>query len=297
MDVVVVGAYTRDLFMYGTRLPLLGETVNCSEYAEADGGKGANQAVAAARLGTAVTLITAVGADEFGRRAKELFAKESVDIGPSREFASSKTGVGFIVVDEAGHQLITTFLGAGLELGTTDIEGAAEIFGAAKVLLLQGELPLSVSIASVQLAGPDTVIIVDPSPVETFTADLAAFSKVDIVTPNEPEAAILTGRSHPTAAEVAAAVGVPTVVLTRGGSGVEVYWRGETHIIEASATTVVDTTGAGDAFNGALASGLAGGMDVLEAARLGVRCAAFSVGRRHCIPSFPRRKDIPGLPH
>jgi ribokinase len=291
MSVVVVGAYTRDLFMYGPRLPLRGETVNCPDYAEADGGKAANQAVAAARLGAKTWLITGLGADQAGQAALALFANEAVDISYSRIGDAAHTGVGFIIVDHDGQQLITTYAGASAQLTVEDIERARPLLGGATALLLQGEIDAGVSLAAARLADQQTYVILDPSPVEAFES-VPSLTGVTILTPNEPEAAVLTGLPSATAEQVAAVTGVSTVMITRGGNGVEVFWQGKLHRVPAPRVAAVDTTGAGDAFNGALAAGLDRGLDILAAAHFACRCAAFSVARRFCIPSYATASDV-----
>lgn len=291
MSVVVVGAYTRDLFMYGPRLPLRGETVNCSDYAESHGGKGANQAVAAARLGANTQLITGLGRDQAGQSALEMFASECVDLSFARIDDISYTGVGFIIVDQDGQQLITTYTGASAHLSLDDMRRAQPILDRASTLLLQGEISAEISLAAAELAGQQTLVILDPSPVETFQS-LPGLPHVDILTPNEPEAAVLTGIKNPTAEQVARATGIATIIITHGGDGVEAFFQNRTHWINAPQATVVDTTGAGDAFNGALAAGLEHGLDVLAAVRYACRCAAFSVGRRFCIPSYAYATDV-----
>lgn len=287
----MVGAYTRDLFMYGPRLPLRGETVNCPDYDEADGGKAANQAVAAARLGAKTCLITGMGQDQVGQAAQALFAREAVDISYSRIDDAAHTGVGFIIVDHDGQQLITTFAGASAHLTVEDIERARPLLDSASILLLQGEIEADVSLAAARMAGQQTCVILDPSPVEAFES-VFSLKGVTILTPNEPEASVLTGLPSPTAEQVAQVTGISTVVITRGGNGVEIFWRGKLHHVPAPPASVVDTTGAGDAFNGALAAGLDRGLDMLAAAHFACRCAAFSVERRFCIPSYPTASDV-----
>lgn len=294
MSVVVVGAYTRDQFMYGPRLPLRGETVNCLDYAEAHGGKGANQAVAAARAGARTWLITGLGQDLNGALAQALFAEEGVDTSYSRIAAESKTGVGFIIVARDGQQLITTFAGAGAELSVADVQKAEHVIRDASVLLLQGEIGSEVSLAAAELAGSETHVVLDPSPVEAFEG-VGSFHGVDILTPNDPEAVILTGTADPSAAQVAEATGISTVIITHGADGAEVFWRNRTYKVLAYTAAVVDTTGAGDAFNGALAAALDHGLDVLAAVHYACRYAAVSVGRRFCIPSYATLAEVPFL--
>jgi ribokinase len=292
MSVVVVGAYTRDLYMFGPRLPNPGETVNCSEYAESHGGKGANQAVAAARLGAHTTLITRLGKDTNGQMAYELFRREGLDMRHIIMDEEAGTGVGFIIVDKGGLQLITTYAGASARLSLKDLERARLMLESASVLLLQGEISAEVSLAAARLAGERTIVILDPSPVETFP-NANWFGGVDILTPNEQEAAALVRKADPDAAATAAATGVPIIIITRGADGAEVFHNGQTQRVPAPPTQVVDTTGAGDAFNGALAASLDRGFALLDAMEHACRCASFCVSRKYCIPSYPTLTEAP----
>jgi ribokinase len=291
MSIVVVGAYTRDLYMFGLRLPAPGETVDCHEYAESHGGKGANQAVAAARLGTSTTLITRLGADRIGDEAYILLRDEGLDVAHILRGPEAGTGVGFIIVDQHGQQLITTYAGASGRLTIADLECARPALEAASVLLLQGEISAELSLAAARLAGASTSVILDPGPVEPFLA-LNDFADIDILAPNEHEAAALAGMPSPTAAQLSAVTGVASTIITRGADGAEIYTGGEKYRVSAIDAEVVDTTGAGDAFRGALAAGLDRGLGLVEAGQHASRCASFSVGRKFCIPSFPTLKDI-----
>ena len=290
-DVVVVGAYTRDLYMFGERLPRTGETVNCREFVESDGGKGANQAVAAARLGAQVALVTGLGRDAAGGRAAQLFEREGIDTSCVVWDDREPTGAGFIVVDDAGDQILTTFAGASGRITSADVIRARPLIERAKVLIVQGELPIGVSLEAIAMAGPSTSVVVDPSPAETWIGcDMAG---VHVLAPNEHEAALLAGRPDASAEDLAIATGVPCVVLHRGAAGVEVYSDGKKSFVPAvPAPHVVDTTGAGDAFCGALSAGLAQDLDLLAAVRLGTQAAAISGSRRYCIPSYPRRFEL-----
>jgi ribokinase len=277
--------------MFGERLPRPGETVNCREFVESDGGKGANAAVAAARIGASVALIIRLGRDESGERAARLFEREGIETSLLAWDDDIPTGAGFVVVDDSGHQLLTTYGGASARLTLDDVGRGEAAIAQAAVLIVQGEIPSEVSLAAVRLAGASTTVILDPGPVEPWLD--CALAGVDILAPNEHEAALLIGCAAPSAEDVAAATGVPSVVLHRGAAGVEVFTNGVTwREPSVRARVVIDTTGAGDAFCGALAAGLAEGFDLKQAVRLGTEVAAISVSRRYCIPSYPRRSEL-----
>jgi ribokinase len=292
MTIVVVGAYTLDLYMFGDRLPGLGETVNCGEFAEAHGGKGANQAVAARRMGASTALVARLGSDPVGENAVKLFRDEGLDISRLAIAQGERTGASFVIVDQAGLQIITTYAGASFTLTQEDVHRAHGLLHAASVILLQGEIDPAVSLEAARLAGPSTRVVLDPSPVEAFP-DAKVFETVDILTPNEQEAVALTGLAAPGARDVADVCHTPVVLLTCGAGGVEVYDHGRTYQVSSSLVdNVVDTTGAGDAFNGALAAGLDLGMDLRNAVELACRYASQSVAGRFCIPSYPRLEDL-----
>jgi ribokinase len=292
MSVAVVGAYTKDLYMFGPRLPRPGETVNCPEYAESHGGKAANQAVAAARLGAQTSLITLLGNDRIGDEAVALLEGEGLDMKHVGRDDQAGTGIGFIILDRNGLQIITTYAGASGQLTRQIVQQAEPILKQASVLLLQGEIDADVSLYAAQLAGTGTRVILDPGPVEPFL-NVSRFDEIDIIIPNQQEAATLTGNPDPSPVEVRAATGVPDVIVTLGAAGVEILHGEDVVHVPAPAARAVDTTGAGDAFNGAIAAGLDRGLDLISAAEHACRCASFSVERRFCIPSFPTCEDIP----
>jgi ribokinase len=292
MSVAVVGAYTKDLYMFGPRLPGPGETVDCPEYAESHGGKAANQAVAAARLGAQTSLITLLGNDRMGDDAFALLASEGLDMTYVRRNDKAGTGVGFIILDQDGLQIITTYAGASGQLTRPMIRQAESMLKEAYVLLLQGEISAEISLYAAQLAGKHAKVILDPGPVEPFLG-IGGLDEIDIIVPNQQEAATLTGKANPSPIDVQIATGVPNVIITLGAAGIEIFQGGDVIHIPAPPAQVVDTTGAGDAFNGAIAAGLDRGLDLISASEHACRCASFSVERRFCIPSFPTYKDIP----
>lgn len=297
--VVSIGAYTLDLFMMGPRLPKPGETVDCPEYAEADGGKGANQAVAAARLGASAAFITRFGDDADGRRAQALMQSEGIDTSGVVIDETAKTGVGFIILDSDGGQMVTTFAGASQCLCVDDLIAVEPMIKNAEVLLLQGEIGADVSLEAAKMAGEDTVVILDPGPVEQFLGK-GKLVGIDILTPNVSEAEMLAGQpvgsstssARVDPAVIAAATGVPTVIVTSGGDGIFVYHDGATHHVPATVSCVVDSTGAGDCFNGALSAALVRGCPLMDAVKYACRCASICVSRRFCIPSYPYKSEI-----
>jgi ribokinase len=292
MSIVSIGVYSRDLYMFCPRLPGPGESVCSTEYAESHGGKAANQAIAAARLGARTTLITRLGLDRFGKDAYKLLVNEGVNVNSIIFDQVGSTGVGFIVLDPSGVQLITTYSGVSGHLEIIDIEKNASILDAASTLLLQGEISPEISLSAARIAGEKSIVILDPSPIEGFSG-IKRFDNVDILTPNEQEAAKLAGIENPSALIIAEITGIPTVIITRGAKGAEVYTGGVTYHLPAFPVKVIDTTGAGDAFNGALAAAIDRGMNLLSASEHACKCASFCVGRRFCIPSFATINDVP----
>jgi ribokinase len=286
--IVSVGAFLTDQYFEVDRLPLRGESIDAHATSTAPGGKAANQAVAAALLGACVGFVGVVGDDEAGRAGTEALAALGVEVSQVLVTADAPTGHSCIVLDPAGDQIIVNSAGAAAMLSADQAVAAARQLEPS-IILLQGEIPSRTSLA-VASALPQALVIVDPSPSAAFRSE--GFDHVDILTPNITEARDITGLPDPTAADVAAATKVATVLVTRGGAGVDVFAGAHREIIPAAPTSVVDTTGAGDAFNGALATALYAGRTLHEAVEFAVTAASWSVGRKYCIPSFPRREDL-----
>jgi len=273
------------------RLPERGESVDGYEYAESHGGKAANQAVAVARLGGKVHLITRLGRDRHGQEALDLLKREGVNLRyVTRD--DCPTGVSFIILDADGQQFITTHAGSSGKLTADDVKGAEPALRQASAILLQGEIEAEASMAAAGCAGERTCVILNPSPLETF-AGLESWSWVDLLILNEPEGRNLLNGRAPTAGRVATSLGIDSVVLTLGAEGAEVFYGGRSMRVPAEQADVVDTTGAGDVFCAALAVALERGRTMEAAARWACRCASFSVGRKYCIPSIPRESDVP----
>lgn len=289
-DVVVVGSANMDLVARVVRLPHPGETVSAHDYFEACGGKGANQAIAAARAGARTAFIGAVGSDAAGDILRAAFAHDAVDtsmLATVRE----PTGRALIGVSDDAENLIIVVPGANHALSVDHIDAAAVMLANAKVVLVQLEVRLAVVQRAVELAGRDTIVVLNPAPASELPDEV--LRHVDVITPNEHEAALLGGAS------ALVARGVANVVVTQGARGALLVTRdGETRI-EPLSVTPVDTTGAGDAFCGVLSARLAvaGGLPRLpgfsglaglpEALRAAAVAGALATRIAGAVPSLP----------
>jgi ribokinase len=303
--VIVVGSINADLVVSVDRLPAAGETVAGGRFSRHGGGKGANQAVAAARLGAKVTMVGAVGDDPFGEEAVTLLRDEGIDIASVAWLGATETGVALITVDAAGENQIAVASGANARLDGTAVEGlvaaavAAVPSGTAApaaadahhpVILLGHEVPETVVLAGARAAGGATIVL-NPAPARRLPDELLACRP--ILTPNTSEATELCDEREPEAAAAAlAARSEAPVLVTLGARGVLLCSDGNHELLAAPAVDAVDTTGAGDAFNGALAAELAAGRDVREAARFAVVAAALSTRAVGARDGMPRRGEV-----
>jgi ribokinase len=295
--IVVVGSSNTDLVVRAPALPGPGETVLGSAFLVAPGGKGANQAVAAARLGARVTLVARLGVDEFGDRTLAALERESIDTTFVTRDAEAASGVALIVVSESGENAIAVAPGANMRLTAADVDRAAPAIREADMLLLQLETPLPTVRHAATLAMKAGVpVILNPAPAAPLAGEL--LSRVSVLTPNELEAAALTGASSSGvyAARQAAlrlhASGVANVVITLGREGALMEGEAGSSQVPGCAVTAVDTTAAGDAFNGALAVALAEGASLGRAVRFANRAAALSITRPGAQPSLPTREAV-----
>lgn len=302
-QVVVLGSINVDLVIRSEKLPRPGETVLGGEFYQASGGKGANQAVAAARTSAApVAFIAAVGADELGRATLKNLRQENLDLRAVRMLDGHATGVALIAVDQHGQNQISVASGANAALTPDDVAAVDDaIFAGAKVFLACLESPLETVIAGLQRAKQFGLItILNPAPANAAIKDRAILELVDLLTPNESEAESLTGwdATHDLEDGIVACdqlrqLGAKAVVLTRGASGCMLRdERREVSFFPAAEVTAVDATAAGDCFNGALASSLATGQDLRAAVRFASTAAGLSVTRRGAIPSLPTRHEV-----
>ncbi|MDR7452668.1 MAG: ribokinase [Armatimonadota bacterium] len=297
--VTVVGSLNIDLVIKAPRLPQTGETVTGGEFATFAGGKGANQAVAAARLGAAVTMVGAVGSDAFGRQLRDGLLRDGIDVTHVSVLDGAASGVALITVDPRGQNTIVVAPGANGKLTPAQVEAARQAIASSQVLLLQLEVPLDCVVRAAELArGTGCRVVLDPAPAPTEPLPERLLRLVDVINPNEVEARALTGiaigdeQGARLAAERLTALGCRHAVLKLGGRGAFVAaggWRG---LLPAVPVEAVDTTAAGDAFAGALAVALAEGADVAAAARLANLAGAISVTRMGAQPSMPTRADV-----
>ena len=289
--VVVLGSVNADLVVNVDRLPSAGETVTGGTFSRHHGGKGANQAVAAARLGASVELVGAVGADEFGQEARDHLAAEAVDVSALIVVDGSPTGVAFILVDDAGENQIAVASGANHEFDSS-IWDAAPAPNATDVLVSCFEVGLDALIAGAErFAAAGALVLINPAPAVELPGALLATQP--ILVPNEGEAQALTGESDPvTAARVLAARSGAPVVVTLGDMGAVFVENGEFVRVAAPIVEAVDTTGAGDAFVGALAAELSAGRSLTEAVQFAVHAASLSVRVAGAHEGMPTRDDV-----
>lgn len=295
--VLVVGSSNTDMVVRVPRIPKPGETVLGGDFAMAAGGKGANQAVAAARAGGRVTFVARIGDDLFGERALEGFRRDGVDVRFVLRTPRVPSGVALIEVDGRGENSIAVASGANALLSAADVEAAGGAFGDAEIVLLQLESPIEAVEAAVRMAGERGVaVILNPAPARPL--DDALLSLVSVLTPNEHEAELLAGvpvrdeRGAREAARRLRARGPAMVVVTLGERGVYALSEGFEGHVPAFEVGPVDTTAAGDVFNGALAVALAEEQPLAEALRFAQAAAAISVTRAGAQPSAPTRAEI-----
>jgi ribokinase len=288
MRVVVVGSVNADLVVSVRRLPRAGETVAGGTFARHGGGKGANQAVAAARLGAEVAMVGAVGADDLGDEALRELAAEGIDVSAVARLEGVATGVALIVVDAAGENQIAVASGANAELGGDAVAAAlGGLLAGSGVVLLGHEVPPAAVLAGLRAAqAAGWTAILNPAPARELPDDLAGV----LLTPNAEEARELAGEEEPEAAARALVTrtGAP-VLITLGSDGALLCDRNGFARIRAPQVAVVDTTGAGDTVNGALAARLAAGAQMGAAARFAIAAAALSTrapGARAGMPRF-----------
>ena len=300
-QVVILGVFVADTAYRADRQPKMGETILGTNFVLGPGGKGSNQSVAAARLGGDVTFISKLGQDPFGDMAIETWKNAGVKTAVKR-VADTYTGAAYIFIENGtGNNAIIIAPGAAATISVTDIEENAALIRAAKVFVTQLEQPISAARRALQIARKAGVAtILNPAPAASLEADI--FGLCDYMTPNETEAEALTGLPVTNlvqarqAADALIAKGVGTVIITLGEKGALIHGRQFSEPVPAiSAGPVVETTGAGDAFNGAFAVGLAEGMTPLQAVRFGCATAGISVTRPGTAPSMPSRAEVEAL--
>jgi ribokinase len=299
--VLVVGSANVDFTVAASRLPGVGETVSGGTLLVNHGGKGANQAVAARRLGAEVRFVACVGDDASGRDIRAALRAEGIGVEGVMVTDGAATGTALIVVDGQGRNQIVVAPGANWHLSVEHVRSRADDFAWAQVVMCQLETPLeTVSVALAQAKRRGLVTVLNPAPVQDGISD-DVWPLVDYLTPNEGEAARLSGVAVRDAASAAAAGralrgrGVGTVIVTLGAEGSVACTARDEIRVPAFAVTAVDTTAAGDAFNGALAASLAGRDPLPEALRFASAAAAIACTRRGAQPSLPARAEVERL--
>jgi ribokinase len=295
--IVVVGSSNTDMIVKLPHLPKPGETVSGGAFSTAAGGKGANQAVAAARAGADVGLVARVGDDSFGEQAIAGFVGDGIDVRHVTRHPAAPSGVALIFVDDAGENCIAVAPGANARLTPEDVEAAEELITGAAVVVMQLETPIEAVERAAALAREHGVrVILNPAPARPLSDEI--LRNVSILTPNESEAELLTGiqveddAGAEAAARALVARGVGTVILTLGSRGAFVFESESGELVPSFEVQAVDTTAAGDVFNGSLAVGLAEGMPLAKAVRFANAAAALSVTRLGAQPSAPTRPEI-----
>lgn len=299
MTVAIFGSINMDVIAYLDRLPKPGETLHGSGYKMGLGGKGANQAAAARKLGSEVRFIGRTGADSFGDAARAELTSYDVDLTHIRRDEGSATGIAIIKVGEGGQNMITVIAGANGAVDQSDAEAAKADLEQARVLLLQLEVPLAGALAAAKIVrGKGGTVILDPAPApkEPFSADIVA--AVDVVTPNESETAGLLGWQPATpddalrAARELKAKGFRTALVKLGAKGVAFSGPTEEGFVPPFKVTAIDTVAAGDSFNGGLAVALDEGKSLAEAVRFAAAAGALSTTKKGASAAAPTRAEI-----
>jgi len=300
MDIIVFGSINMDLVVRTPKLPVPGETLTGHDFYTAPGGKGANQAVAAARLGASASMVGRVGNDVFADELLDSLRQNSVDVSTVDVDGGNPSGVAVIAVDDRSENSIIVVPGANGAVGSADIKRLERALVGARVLLLQLEIPLEVVLAAAQAAWTRSVqVILDPAPAQDLPAEI--YQYVSFLTPNEVEAGALVGfvvNSVERAKEAAGILlgrGAKNVIVKMGKTGA--FWSdgNEAEFFPAYQVKAIDTVAAGDAFNGALAVALAGGSEVRQAIRWGMAAGALSTTKKGAQPSMPDRAAVEKL--
>jgi ribokinase len=295
--IYVIGSSNTDMVIKAEALPKPGETVLGGTFLMNAGGKGANQAVAAARLGGTVTFVANVGNDIFGKQATQQFQREGIDISFVTTDHAHPSGVALISVDQRGENSIVVAPGANSQLDIRKVKNALHGIIAPAILLLQQEIPLDTVEYILEYADlKDLKVILNPAPANKLNESV--FKHIFLITPNESEAELLTGikvdraESAEQAADILHAKGVKNVVITLGNKGAYLSSLGIKKMIPAPPVTAQDTTAAGDCFNGALAVAISEDVALDEAVAFACKAASISVTRMGAQSSLPKRTEV-----
>ncbi len=296
-SIVVIGSSNTDMVVKAPHLPVAGETIIGGTFFMNAGGKGANQAVAAARLGGNVFLIAKVGDDIFGNQAIDLFKQEGIDTSGVLTDKVLPSGVALITVDDKAENCIVVAPGANAALSAKDTEQFKQRIATASILLMQLETPVeTIAYASSLAASNNVKVVLNPAPACPLPDEL--LKNISIITPNEKETEMLTGivvdsiGSAEKAASALQAKGIETVIITLGAKGALVFHENKYTLVETPKVEAIDTTAAGDVFNGALVVALSEGKEMKDAVAFACKAASVSVTRLGAQASAPFRKEM-----
>jgi ribokinase len=298
--IVVVGSCNTDMVIKADRLPVPGETILGGTFFMNPGGKGANQAVAASRMGANVTLISKTGNDVFGKQSVMLYTAENIKTDFIYSDPKHPSGVALITVDSQGENCIVVASGANASLSPSDIDKASAEIESSNIVLMQLEIPIETVEYVAEMASKKGIkVILNPAPARALSDNL--LKNLYIIIPNKSEAEILSGikvsdiESAKQAADIISAKGVDIVVITLGSQGALIKEYNEYLFVEAFKVDALDTTAAGDTFCGAFCVGLSEGRSIPEAVKLAARAAAITVTRMGAQASIPYRTELSSL--
>ena len=297
-NLTVFGSFFEDLCGRGPYLPKPGETLIGSTFTYGPGGKGSNQAVAAKRAGADVNMVTKIGNDPYGGLMLEFYKAEGINSGLVLKDNENSTGIALILVDEnSGENTILVVPGACHNITSADVDSAEDTIKNSAMLMVQLEVNIDATLKAMRLAYKNSVpIIMNPAPAQKL--DDSIYKMVDFLTPNETEAEILTGIKTDSMTNIKLAAdwlfkkGVKNVIITMGSDGIYIKNNELEAIVPAFKVQAVDTTGAGDAFNGCLAVALMEGLNIIDAAKFANAGAALSVTKIGTAPAMPFREEI-----
>jgi ribokinase len=289
--IVVLGSINADLVLTVPRLPISGETIRATGLATYPGGKGANQAVAAARMGAEVQLVGRIGDDGAGRMLRDALETDGIDTSSVHIDPDAPTGSALITVADDGSNTIVTVGGANHRVGQRELDAVRAALDGASLLLVQLEIPMDAVIGAVQLAAQAGVaVMLDPAPVTQLPDEL--WSRLAWITPNEHEASALVGSSGMDAARALRDRGIANAVVTLGDRGC-VYAGAEGELaVDAPKVDAIDTVACGDAFNGALAASVDAGADIPKALYIACAAGALAATRAGAYSSLPLAADV-----
>ncbi|MNO48143.1 Ribokinase [compost metagenome] len=297
MGIVVIGSLNMDMVVRTNRAPNAGETLLGQAFALSPGGKGANQAVAAARLGAEVSMIGRVGKDTFGSEMLEIIKQEGIHIEHISVSETEATGVASIVIEEDGENRIIVVPGANIDLFVDDIQALESVISQAEMIVMQLEMELSMSEHAIAIAHRHGIpVILNPAPARVLKDEMLA--QVSYLTPNETEAGILAGMTVDSletakqAARVLLQKGVKNVIVTLGSKGALIVNAEGAKSVSGFPVRAIDTVAAGDSFNGALARQLVLGKTLEEAVSFANAVGALAVGKEGAIPSLPQLAEV-----